>query len=143
MKKCFKCNLSKELFNFYKHPGMKDGYLNKCKECNKKDVKENYSLKREQYSKYENLRNKSENRRKSKALYLIKYRLNNQDKNKARALVGRAIKAKKLVKLPCENCGNIKVQAHHDDYSKPLEVKWLCFKCHRELEHNQIVTKNT
>lgn len=37
MKKCFKCSLEKSLEDYYKHPATKDGYLNKCKECAKKD----------------------------------------------------------------------------------------------------------
>ena len=35
-----------------------------------------------------------------------------------------------IVKQPCEVCGKLKVDAHHDDYSKPTEVRWLCRKHH-------------
>lgn len=39
MKKCFKCSLEKPLDDFYKHPRMPDGHVNKCILCNKDDVK--------------------------------------------------------------------------------------------------------
>ena len=37
MKVCFKCGIEKPLKDYYKHNGMTDGHLNKCKECTKKD----------------------------------------------------------------------------------------------------------
>ena len=36
----------------------------------------------------------------------------------------------------CEICSSKNAHAHHDDYSKPFEVRWLCRKHHRELHSN-------
>jgi rubrerythrin len=42
-----------------------------------------------------------------------------------------ALEAGRLIKKPCERCNSIhKVEGHHEDYSKPLEVVWLCKSCH-------------
>lgn len=43
----------------------------------------------------------------------------------------------KLIPQPCESCGAAasECQMHHPDYSKPLEVKWLCVACHELLHH--------
>ena len=50
----------------------------------------------------------------------------------AHQLVNQAIKKGTLVPSVCEVCGRADTQAHHDDYNKPLEVRWLCKKCHTE-----------
>jgi len=42
-----------------------------------------------------------------------------------------AIKKGILARLPCERCGAIKVHGHHDDYRKPLELRWLCPSHHK------------
>ena len=41
-----------------------------------------------------------------------------------------------LTRLPCEVCGKPKTHAHHDDYAKPLDVRWLC-PAHHGLHHSQ------
>lgn len=41
----------------------------------------------------------------------------------------------------CEMCGTDKsIEAHHPDYSEPLEVDWLCSVCHREIHKKEAVT---
>lgn len=51
-------------------------------------------------------------------------------KKAARKAVENALLRGDLVKKPCERCGSI-AQAHHEDYSKPLDVTWLCPKDHK------------
>lgn len=55
-KVCFKCDISKSLDDFYKHPEMPDGHVNKCKECNKKDVQTNYRKNIQKYKEYDKTR---------------------------------------------------------------------------------------
>lgn len=59
-KKCFKCGIEQPLENYYKHPQMSDGRLNKCKTCNKKDVSLNYFKKIEdpEFAEKERLRSR-------------------------------------------------------------------------------------
>lgn len=135
---CFKCGLLKPLSDYYKHPQMADGHLNKCKECNKKDVKKNYRNNIEHYQEYDLKRNSSLERKDSAAEKQKQHRAKNPDKYKARTAVSNALRDKRLFKQPCKYCNSTeKLQAHHYDYSKPLDVIWVCFKCHRQKEHNQ------
>lgn len=53
-----------------------------------------------------------------------------RSKVRARHLAGVALRRGKLSLGPCENCGNVEAEMHHADYSKPLEVTWLCRGCH-------------
>lgn len=60
----------------------------------------------------------------------------NREKYLAHKAVENALKAGKLIRGKCE-CGcDRKPQAHHEDYSKPLEVRWLCQQSHKALHRN-------
>lgn len=58
----------------------------------------------------------------------------NRHKDLARGAVLEALKSGRLVRADaCEKCGHGTVEAHHEDYSKPLDVNWLCRKCHKAI----------
>lgn len=141
LKTCFKCKVEKPCTEFYKHPQMGDGYIGKCKECNKIDVQENYAKRREQYSDYDAMRYQTPHRKQHALRQQKKARDADPQKASTRRKTAWALRTGKLIRQPCEKCGTtIKVQAHHEDYSKPLDVMWLCFQHHRE-HHGQIVTR--
>lgn len=74
-------------------------------------------------------------------LYNREWRLRNGlEKDRVRSETNRALKTGAITKKPCEVCGGIKVQAHHEDYSKPLEVIWLCTVHHKERHVNKGVS---
>ena len=58
-------------------------------------------------------------------------KVNCPDKLNARKKLTDAIKLGHITKEPCK-CGEKEVEGHHEDYSKPLDVEWLCTKCHRK-----------
>lgn len=131
MKTCFKCGVTKRLSEFYRHPMMWDGRLNKCKECAKLDVRSNRLAKVSYYRAYDKIRFQRPERKAAFARQHNKWKRANPEKRAAHILVGNAIRAGRLVKMPCEVCGGA-AHAHHDDYAKPLEVRWLCPIHHSE-----------
>src|SRR5690242_12352984 len=74
-----------------------------------------------------NYRTKEERAAYARAYYA---RPEHAEKNRARIIAKSAIESGKLERLPCQKCGDLKAEAHHEDYSKPLDVQWLCKKCH-------------
>ena len=150
MKRCFKCNKKMPLSGFYKHAQMADGHLNKCKECTKADVikyrgdnlekiKE-YDRNRAQQPKRKRLRKaiaekwkKDPKLRKRRNELQRKWVAENSLKRAAHVMVGKALKRGELRKGPCDVCGKKKTEAHHDDYLRPFDIRWLCKKHHTEV----------
>lgn len=137
-KTCFKCNTVKLLSEFYKHSMMADGHVNKCKECNKKDVSENRGKKLDHYRQYDRERAKLPERQKAASAISTAWRQADKRRMKCHNAVTRAIKSGKLTREPCIRCGSIKSLAHHEDYDKPLDVMWLCQPCHKQ-RHKELL----
>ena len=146
MNKCKICNDDNQ-DNFY------TSNKNKCKGCTKEAVNKYRKDNAEKVKEYDrnrpNSKERNENNKKRyKELMKTpegrersrtrskKWLENNCIKSAAHIISGNAIRDGKLIKQPCEVCGEIKVDGHHDNYEKPLEVRWLCRKHH--AEHHKI-----
>lgn len=150
MKICFKCGANKPLTEYYKHSKMTDGHLNKCKECSKSETRRRRLENLSEYRQKDRDRHRNDERRRSysnqkskewrqknpeRHAYLTKkWAEKNPEKRAAHIKVGNAIRSGKLEKGLCEVCGSKDVHAHHEDYNKPLDVRWLC-PIHHSLEH--------
>lgn len=128
MKKiCKDCGIEKEKTDFY-------GIQGECKNCSKLRISKNYRENIKYYKTYDIKRNQDPERKAKRLDYQRKQRQLNPYKYLARNTTLREIKRGNLTKLPCEVCGNKKVEAHHEDHRKPLDVKWLCKKHHFEAD---------
>ena len=141
-KRCAKCKKVKSVDEFGKHK--RDGYQSYCKKCNSKYSTEwNKSCNRQAYNKAIAQTPKCVE---SRRLYYLRpdvkqrkaeserlrYNTNPEYRAKAkiRAATRRARDSGAILRHPCEKCGDKQSQMHHEDYFKPLEIIWLCRKCH-------------
>ena len=140
MKTCFKCNTVRPLTDFYAHPAMSDGHLNKCKQCTKIDVFEHRNKNIEKVRQYDRDRAKNPDRQKAMSAISNAWRKEDKRRSQCHHAVSKAIRSGKLVRKNCERCGNENSLAHHEDYDKPLMVNWLCQPCHKQ-RHKEINLK--
>lgn len=133
-KACFKCGETKPLAAFYRHAMMADGHLNKCRDCTKKDVRQHRIVNSERVREYDRKRSSEPHRVAArKDAYRAEWD-NHPDRMKARNALGNAVRDGRVQKLPCAFCGAAEaLEAHHHDYTKPLDVTWLCKPCHRRF----------
>ena len=139
-RKCSRCGEVKDIseFRLDNRKPLGRGYI--CKPCeNEYAAKRYYGAKHEQrlvIARAYRIKHKKEacsNARRYEKKYPYKV--------EAKRKVIAAIKSGAIKRLPCEVCGNPKSHAHHQDYSKPLEVKWLCSVHHSAVHRKYDLTQ--
>lgn len=123
---------------FYTHSQMGDGHLNKCKACVRQRVRTHRAV-NEHVREYDRERAKTPARRSARKRVVGRWGSENPVKKKATYAVNNAVRDGRIEKLPCHFCGaDESLEAHHHDYARPLDVVWLCVKCHRRYHalHN-------
>lgn len=134
--KCKVCGEVKDLntTNFYTDPESVAGWHKTCRDCLRQIVRlsqrKNYDPERSREM------GKLRTARGGHVKYNREVRQKFPEKYKARYLLKGAVARGEIKKLPCEVCGVEKSEAHHPDYSKPYDVKWLCKK-HHALIHRK------
>lgn len=146
MKLCRECNTQKSLSEFYKHAAMSDGHLNKCIPCVKSRVSKHREANLETIREYDKNRSKEPHRVQARKAYaqtdtgkLVKkksmdaYRKRHPMAYAAHIVTRNAVRDGKLIPASCCSvCSSTeKIEGHHDDYTKPLDVRWLCERCHK------------
>ena len=125
---------------------MRDGYLNMCKSCVKNDVTNFRRSNIEKIREYDRQRYRSNDKRRAQ-LNNLRSNLSAEHK-KTNYTLSNAIRDKRINRpIACTCCRKECVpEGHHEDYTKPLEVIWLCRSCHCRLHRAEklgdMVTKN-
>jgi hypothetical protein len=143
---CRICNEEKLLEEFYKTGSNTRSH--KCKDCTCKEVRANRIAKIKYYREYDKLRASVPHRVSARKEYALtkqgiaasnaakkKWAEHNRAKKRLHIIVNNAIRAGKIIKhTTCQACGktNCRIEGHHNDYTKPFDVRWLCSACHRE-----------
>lgn len=132
---CSVCGIDKQLEENFWRRATKNGYFNRCIDCMtmiKKAVRKTPQHKAQEREYRANNRDKTleKNRR-----YRERHGSTPGIRRPAHNIVAAALKSGKLVRPEeCQRCLEPRpVEAHHDDYNKPLDVLWLCHRCHMRL----------
>ena len=138
-KQCKSCKELKTVDNYYKQKDTKDGLRTICKKCWKSDNKEYYTENIDSISEANKLYSKTDKGIASRKLATKNFRHNHKDRYIAHGKLNGMVQSGKITKpVNCDICGlpSDKLDGHHEDYSKPLEVVWCCHKCHMNTYHN-------
>lgn len=120
---------------------MKDGHINKCKDCASIDALSHRNKNIDRIRAYDRDRAKKPERAKASYETSKAWRKSDPRIVAAHNAVSRAIRSGSLLRLPCNRCGNIKSIAHHESYDNKLDVVWLCQPCHK-IRHKEMAIAN-
>ena len=141
-KSCMVCSKVLGWSEFYDHPRTKDGKMALCKHCHKERMRLN-RINNPAVRAYDRKRSRTPERKKHLAANTKNFRARYPEKYAAQAKIAYRIKTGALIRQPCERCGSHQnVHAHHDDYSKPLDIIWLCPLHHAERHKELRVINN-
>lgn len=141
MKICNTCGSEKDVKQFHKRSASKDGLASKCKSCQKlyDDSRLNDPKRIAARTAYAKTPNGVARSNAAKSEYIKRQ----PRKRAAHSAINNAIRDGKLTRKPCEACGSTdKVHAHHDDYARVYDVRWLCNEHHREWHRINGEAKN-
>src|SRR5688572_8739647 len=118
-KTCKECGVRKNINEFYMHPKTTDGYINICKDCKRAYARSRLGLESVKESRRK-WNHKNMKYIDAKARVWAK---NNPEKRRAHSALWNSIASGKIVRgSSCNRCGSkVNIQAHHNDYSKPLQ----------------------
>jgi hypothetical protein len=133
MKACLQCGEAQDLSSYYKHNRMADGYLNICKVCISVQRKQHRAANLEKLREYDRAR-ASQPARVAQLKARSERHRSSPERARANWAVGNAVRDGRLQRPDnCSECGVPCIpDGHHEDYSKPLEVRWLCRSCHNK-----------
>lgn len=137
MKECWKCKLSKNISDFYKDKSKYDGICGQCKSCDKESRYKNRAFNRAHYREVERKYLRTEKGKSVAKASREKFVKKHPLALKAHREVHNALKTGLLTYCDCVFCGQ-KAQAHHPDYTKPLDVIWLCTIHHKQIHMGRI-----
>lgn len=118
--------------HFHRHPVSADGLKTRCKDCQCSAEAARYQAKSDDEKatfKSQVASWRAANKPRTRAAS-DKWIRNNPQKRRAQQMVAVEIRSGRMARCACERCGSANAQAHHDDYSKPLDVRWLCPRDH-------------
>lgn len=144
-KRCTKCGETKAVEEFNRHHDRKDGLQTRCRPCQALATRES----RRRHSDHANAVSRARRKREGEKRKLQQRKQRHRDrkdKTPARRATLLAIRKGVLVRPDaCGKCGATEraIHAHHTDYSKPLEVEWLCPPCHADAHYGPIPSRSS